>query len=104
MAAWSGLIPAEHSSGGKQTLLEISKRGNGYVRHLIIHGARSCFLHLHRETHALREPVSFHDARWTSDCTAGQGFSTYATYARDTLPDDSENAKLQCRWAPVSSH
>jgi len=53
MAAWLGLVPAEHSSGGKQTLLGISKRGNGYVRRLIIHGARSCFLHLHRETHAL---------------------------------------------------
>ncbi len=53
MAAWLGLVPAEHSSGGKQTLLGISKRGNGYVRRLIIHGARSCFLHLHREHHAL---------------------------------------------------
>jgi len=53
MAAWLGLVPAEHSSGGKQNLLGISKRGNGYVRRLLIHGARSCFLHLHRETHAL---------------------------------------------------
>jgi len=53
MAAWLGLVPAERSSGGKQTLLGISKRGNGYVRRLIIHGARSCFLHLHRESHAL---------------------------------------------------
>ena len=53
MAAWLGLVPAEHSSGGKQNLLGISKRGNGYVRGLLIHGARSCFLHLHRETHAL---------------------------------------------------
>lgn len=53
MAAWLGLVPAEHSTGGKQKLLGISKRGNGYVRRLIIHGARSCFLHLHRETHAL---------------------------------------------------
>jgi transposase len=39
MAAWLGLVPAEHSTGGKQTLLGISKRGNGYVRRLIIHGA-----------------------------------------------------------------
>ena len=46
MAAWLGPVPAEHSTGGKQTLLGISKRGNGYVRRLIIHGARSCFLHL----------------------------------------------------------
>jgi transposase len=40
LAAWLGLVPAEHSTGGKQTLLGISKRGNRYVRWLIIHGAR----------------------------------------------------------------
>jgi len=53
MAAWQGLVPAEHSTGGKQTLLGTNKRGNGYVRRLIFHGTRSCFLHLHRGTHAL---------------------------------------------------
>lgn len=53
LAAWLGLVPAEHSTGGKQTLLGISKRGNRYVRRLIIHGARSCFLHLNRANHAL---------------------------------------------------
>ena len=52
LAAWLGLVPAEHSTGGKQTLLGISKRGNRYVRRLIIHGARSCFLHLNRANHA----------------------------------------------------
>ncbi|MCD6027434.1 MAG: family transposase [Solimicrobium sp.] len=36
-----GLTPREHSSGGKQVLLGISKRGNGYIRKLLIHGARS---------------------------------------------------------------
>jgi transposase len=36
-----GLTPREHSSGGKQVLLGISKRGNGYVRKLLVHGARS---------------------------------------------------------------
>lgn len=56
MAAWLGLVPAEHSSGGKQTLLGISKRGNGYVRRLLIHGARSCFLHLHRDPPWQRPP------------------------------------------------
>ena len=53
MAAWLGLVPAEHSTGGKQTLRGISKRGNGYVRRLLVHGARSCFLHLDRERHVL---------------------------------------------------
>ncbi len=63
MAAWLGLVPAEHSTGGKQTLLGISKRGNGYVRRLIIHGARSCFLHLNRESHALGRWLSALEAR-----------------------------------------
>ncbi|RQS55181.1 IS110 family transposase [Burkholderia sp. Bp8963] len=36
-----GLTPREHSSGGKQVLLGISKRGNSYVRQLLVHGARS---------------------------------------------------------------
>ncbi len=36
-----GLTPREHSSGGKQVLLGLSKRGNGYVRKLLVHGARS---------------------------------------------------------------
>jgi transposase len=48
MAAWLGLVPREHSTGGKTTLLGISKRGNRYVRRLLIHGARSCLLHLDR--------------------------------------------------------
>lgn len=36
-----GLTPKEHSSGGKQILLGISKRGNSYLRKLLVHGARS---------------------------------------------------------------
>jgi transposase len=47
-AAWLGLVPREHSTGGKTTLLGISKRGNRYVRRLLIHGARSCVTHLDR--------------------------------------------------------
>ena len=41
LAAWLGLVPRQHSSGGKQTLLGISKRGDGYLRTLLIHGARA---------------------------------------------------------------
>lgn len=48
LAAWLGLVPREHSTGGKTTLLGISKRGNRYVRRLLIHGARSCVVHLDR--------------------------------------------------------
>lgn len=48
MAAWLGLVPREHSTGGKVTLMGISKRGNGYLRRLLVHGARSCVTHLDR--------------------------------------------------------
>ncbi len=41
MSAWLGLTPRQHSSGGKDRLLGISKRGDAYLRTLLIHGARS---------------------------------------------------------------
>jgi transposase len=47
-AAWLGLVPRQHSSGGKQQLLGISKRGDTYLRTLLIHGARAVLRHLHR--------------------------------------------------------
>jgi transposase len=40
-ASYLGLVPKEHSSGGKVRLLGITKRGDGYLRGLLIHGARS---------------------------------------------------------------
>jgi transposase len=40
-AAWLGLVPRQHSTGGRQRLLGITKRGNGYVRTLLVHGARA---------------------------------------------------------------
>lgn len=48
LAAWLGLVPKQYSTGGKSQLLGISKRGNRYLRRLLIHGARSCVLHLDR--------------------------------------------------------
>lgn len=41
MAAWLGLTPNQHSSGGKNRLGHISKRGDKYVRMMLIHGARA---------------------------------------------------------------
>ena len=40
-AAWLGLVPQQRSSGGKERLGRISKRGDGYIRRLLIHGARA---------------------------------------------------------------
>ncbi|HCI6405219.1 IS110 family RNA-guided transposase [Klebsiella variicola] len=41
MAAWLGLVPRQHSSGGKTKMGHISKRGDSYLRTLLIHGARA---------------------------------------------------------------
>jgi transposase len=41
VAAWLGLVPRQDSSGGKPKLLGISKRGDVYLRTLLIHGARA---------------------------------------------------------------
>src|SRR5207253_10020455 len=40
-----GLVPRQHSSGGKPTLLGISKREDSYLRTLLIHGARTVIRH-----------------------------------------------------------
>ncbi len=49
-AAFLGLVPRQHSSGGKQRLLGISKRGDVYLRKLLIHGARSALLRIDKKT------------------------------------------------------
>lgn len=50
-SAWLGLVPRQHSTGGKTKLSGISKRGNEYLRRLLIHGARSVCLHVNRAKH-----------------------------------------------------
>lgn len=52
LAAWMGLVPRQHSTGGKERLLGISKRGDTYLRTLLIHGARSVLVGLKRRGEA----------------------------------------------------
>lgn len=52
LAAWLGLVPRQHSTGGKAKLLGISKRGNPYLRRLFIHGGRAVVARLKREEHS----------------------------------------------------
>ena len=49
-AAWLGLIPRQHSTGGKARLLGISKRGSVYLRRMFIHGARAMLLRVKYDT------------------------------------------------------
>ena len=53
LSAWLGLVPRQHSSGAKDRLGRISKRGDGYLRRLLVHGARTV-LRWHRTKPGVR--------------------------------------------------
>jgi hypothetical protein len=52
-AAWMGLVPKQYSTGGKTKLYGISKRGNRYLRKILIHGARAVVLRSKRDRIAM---------------------------------------------------
>jgi transposase len=64
-AAWIGLTPRQHSSGGRQRLFGITKRGNGYLRMLLVHGARSVVQQAGKHS----DPLS----RWILEVQARRG-------------------------------
>jgi transposase len=70
LSAWLGLVPRQHSSGGRSLLLGISKRGDRYLRTLLIHGARA----------ALRFAARKHDPRnrWIGAIRARRGVNIAA--------------------------
>ena len=53
-SAWVGMVPRESSTGGKQKLLGISKRGNPYLRKLFIQGARAVMLRATKQSIGLK--------------------------------------------------
>jgi transposase len=63
LAAWLGLVPRQHSTGGKPTLLGISKRGDVYLRTLLIHGARSAILAAQRRGDTTSWPAKLAERR-----------------------------------------
>ncbi len=67
--AWIGLVPRQHSSGGKSNLGGITKRGDTYLRSLLIQGAKSAVMTAHKRSDpiskwaaALRERVGWQKA------------------------------------------
>jgi transposase len=65
-AAWTGLVPREHSTGGKQKLLGISKRGNRYLRKLFVQCARAVLQQKTKQTPGLKawlENITSHTHR-----------------------------------------
>jgi len=71
LAAWRGLVPRQHSSGAKERLLGISKRGDTYLRTLLIHGARSVLFALKRRA---EQPAD----GWLARLTARRSFNIAA--------------------------
>jgi transposase len=55
LSAWMGIVPGEHSSGGQQKLLGISKRGSKYLRRLFVQGARSVLQQRDQQAPGLHE-------------------------------------------------
>src|SRR5262249_26339426 len=51
VAAWPGLVPRQHSSGGTTRLGSITKGGNSYVPPLLVHGAASAISHVRAQPH-----------------------------------------------------
>lgn len=64
-AAFVGLVPKQHSSGGKDRLLGISKRGDSYLRTLLIHGARAVLLRADKK--------SDYKSRWVTELKERRG-------------------------------
>ena len=63
LAAWLGLVPRQHSTGGKSRLLGISKRGNPYLRRLLIQGGRAVVARVKRENHTFGSWLDHIEAR-----------------------------------------
>jgi transposase len=67
VSASLGLVPRQHSSGGKEVLLGISKRGDRYLRSLLVHGARSVVIRAAIKDDRL--------SRWINKVKAERGFN-----------------------------
>jgi transposase len=85
-AAWLGLTPQQHSSGGKNRLGHITKRGDAYLRGLLVQGARSALHTAARHTDRL--------SRWSISLQGRRG------YRRAQVAIAAKNARIA--WALLS--
>ncbi len=87
LAAWLGLVPRQHSSGDKRTMLSISKRGSQHLRTLLVHGARAVVRTAPNKTDQL--------STWVNDIRERRG------YNRATVAVANKNARII--WAVLRS-
>jgi transposase len=88
-AAYLGLVPKQRSSGGKSVLLGISKRGDGYLRKLLVHGARSVVSHNDRRSDKNKR------SRWIGSLEERRGMN------RTSVALANKNARIA--WALMVS-
>ncbi len=81
LASWLGLVPRQHSSGGKERLLGISKRGDSYLRRILIHGARA---HVSRVVRRRENPRSQFEA-WIVGLLDRKPFNTVVVAVANKL-------------------
>lgn len=86
LSAYLGLVPKQHSTGGKSKLLGISKRGDRYVRYLLIHGARAALFR--------SKNMSTNKINWLKELTSRRGFN------RAVVALANKNARII--WAIMS--
>jgi transposase len=87
-AAWLGLVPRQHSTGGKERLLGISKRGDSYLRKLLVHGARTTIRWVGRKTDRR--------SQWIRQLVERRGTN------RTAVAVANKNARIV--WALLTSH
>lgn len=88
VSASVGIVPKQHTTGGKPLLLGISRRGNRRLRYLLIHGARSVVKHAHKKT----DPTS----QWICQRIAQNGYNkAVVAYA---------NKMARTGWAILHNH
>lgn len=80
MAAWLGLVPRQHSSGDRQVMMGISKRGSQHLRSLLVHGARAVV----RTRANKNDPMN----QWVTQLQERRGFN------RATVAVANKNARI----------
>jgi transposase len=85
-AAWLGLVPKQHTTGGQIRLLGIRKRGDSYLRKLLIHGAR--------ETLCWAKTMTDRRSQWI------RGLLEWRGWNRTTVAVANKNARIV--WAVLS--
>lgn len=106
-AAWLGLVPRQHSTGGKERLLGISKRGDSYLRKLLVHGARTTMRWVGRKTDRrsqwMRHLVERRGKNRTAVAVANKNARivwALLTSHQDYQPATSEGAQIHISAAP----